>query len=268
MRKILKLLLGSVAGLFFLTGCLFSPTKSSGASTDNLDGEVIISQLKEQLKKNMNKLGFEVNVDDYSYKVKASPQTFATSGSVLMSDKRYEDMGYFPVYSGELGSKKSNKTIQLEKVSNEPLSFVAAGYANYIVENIFTNETYGINVNSVKQLTKGEVLPFALDYHHVYENQVEEVYNPEFSLNQLHINDTTFLNSTIKIKNEDYLQFFRGKKSKDFDYNALRIKMGYVANVGIYVDITDNELDKLKKEIKNFYNKEILVVTVTNYKRK
>lgn len=254
MKKIKKLILVlmSFALMISLTGCL-------NKNIRNLSDSEIIKQIQAKMKEEMNKINFEVDFEDYEFKVNTGVEIQSNFGKVTIKDKRYN---YDPItiYDGNF------EVLDKEKIGTNPIIFVAHGYQDYVVNNIFNNEELGNNLDEALRVSGGE-LPSArtsdlssndvlsLDYP-VRERLEKEWRDAEFKGSIL------FFEAYTKQDKQQYLSHFKNQKTKDFNYNDFYKKINFLTVVDILIR-DKNIVGEMEMKVQKMYNPSYLLIRIT-----
>lgn len=205
MKKILAVILTLCTGLTLLSGCVGHP--------DNLSNEEVLKQVQAQMKEEMNKIGFEIDLNDYEFKVELH-QSLGSSGEVTMKDKRYN---YKPlkIYNGSFIS------IEKDNVCSDPLAFIYSDYVQYIDE-ISSESNKVIQDYLLKQQIKYRVdtiggTTFTGKPIRAY---TLEIVNGKVVLDKTAPNSELFLWEGKAPTLDEYFGYFRNKSTENFDYSA------------------------------------------------
>ncbi|AXH79506.1 MAG: putative lipoprotein [Circular genetic element sp.] len=246
MKQIKKFILVGISLILMigLTGCL-------NKNFRNLSDSEIIKQIQTKMKTEMDKINFEVNFNDYEFKVNTGVEIQSNYGKVTIKDKRYN---YDPIeiYDGNF------EVLDKAKIGTNPIIFVGHGYQNYVDNVLLNDKARGNNLDEALRVSGGKLLKMS----QVPGSRGRGEMGIEVSLEEAKDargNGYYYILPT-SLATEDYEGFFKGKKSREVNYSDFVEKMNYL--VVLVIETKDNITEELKNKMQEYYNEEYVLIVL------
>lgn len=231
-------------------------SQCTGGNPGNMKQYEIINQIKTKMKKEMDAINFEVNFEDYEFKVEV-PQSLSDFGYVTLKDKRYN---YEPirVYDGNL------QKLEEDQIGVNPIIFVYSGYLDYLnkrdevvkqkIQEYFKNRNidYSLMKFHERDFTGTVVYPFSL-----------EIVNGTPNRNEIDASEIFLWKKENKLSINEYMDYYKNKKALNFDYENYDLFMSKGVLYSYKVRNIKN-LVEIESEIRSIINQDRVFVQLNN----